>query len=271
MKQLCPCFFHRFRSHGFTLIELLITILIMGILSMIGISMYQTTQRKSRDVQRKTGLTTLTKALEVYMNDKGVYPPSSVDGKILWCGSEDDPTAFACDWGVPWIDVSASGDEKTVYLQTLPKDKAYNQQYFYEAVETGGLIKGYRLYARLENTNDPDYVVYTPNCSTDASVIRPCTYALTSESVTAVSAASAALTLTPTVAVSTSTPSPTSIPTAIPTATATPTPTRPPVSCIALGSQCRPSVGDTCCSGTCVTTFVDALGPYGTCEAGSVD
>jgi len=176
-------------SKGFTLIEVMITIIIIGILSTLGISMFQSTQKKSRDMNRKASLIAVTKALEQYMSDKGQYPPSSPDGKILWCGTSDNPDFVPCSWGGSFIDVASAGDEQTVYLAALPKDQVSGQTYFYEAVPIDGLNKGYLLYARLENEKDPDIPLldgnpshYSTNCSTDTTV-RNCNYVLTSETV----------------------------------------------------------------------------------------
>ncbi|KKT34810.1 MAG: General secretion pathway protein G [Candidatus Gottesmanbacteria bacterium GW2011_GWB1_44_11c] len=190
MKQssCCPSAGRRTfsRPRGFTLVEILITIIIMGILAVLGISMFRSTQKKGRDFNRKAGLSALSKALESYMNDKGVYPPS-LDGKILWCGTAELPES-ACSWGDPFTDVTTPEDERTVYMTSLPKD-SQGLRYYYEAVEIDGLRKGYRLYARLENEEDPDIPTaggnpshYTVDCSSDATV-RYCNYVLTSETI----------------------------------------------------------------------------------------
>jgi len=223
---------------GFTLIEILITIIIIGILSVIGISTYQSAQKKGRDFNRKAGLTAVMKALESYMNDKGVYPPSSPDGKILWCGTAEAPTV--CPWGSSFSDIEATpaeGEEPTTYMASLPKDQVANQTYFYEAVpiSEGGPITGYRLYAKLENTQDPDVSQYSTNCSADADIQKYCNYVLTSETVAAP---------TPYVTV-------TSTPTSSPTSTPTNTPS--PAPCIADGGSC--ATGTCCTVGTCNTYY----------------
>lgn len=170
---------HLSLKKGFTFIEIMITIIIIGILSLMGISMSMTTQKKGRDVKRKADLFTVVKALESYMNDYSTYPPST-DGKILWCGIDQED---ACEWGEPLIkettDVDTEGNPiSTVYMTSLPKDTNSFQSYFYEFVEPNG----YRLYARLENEKDPDWYQYATNCSTDATP-RNCTYVITSEAV----------------------------------------------------------------------------------------
>ena len=175
---------------GFTFIEIMVTVIIMGVLSTMGVSTFQSTQKKARDVKRKTDFQTVTKALESYMNDKGEYPPSKDNGgmetgKILWCGDAVSPTA--CSWGDPLTDIASSGDDKTVYMAALPKESVTNQTFVYEGVEINGKIKGYKLYARLENTKDQDIPSsgqYDPICrSGDTSNAKYCNYAITSDAV----------------------------------------------------------------------------------------
>jgi len=175
------------KRKGFTLMEVMITIIIIGILSTLGISTFQSTQKKSRDLNRKAGLTAVTKALEQYMSDKGQYPASSPDGRILWCGTSDAPDSTACSWGDPLTDVTSAGEEKTVYMPSLPKEMVNGQTYFYEAVETDGKVKGYKLYARLENDKDADIPTsgqYEPTCRPgDTTNTKYCNYVITSDTV----------------------------------------------------------------------------------------
>jgi prepilin-type N-terminal cleavage/methylation domain-containing protein len=252
---------------GFTLVEVLITIIIIGILSTLGLVAFRSAQKKGRDLQRKTGLVVLSKALESFMSDKGVYPDSSNDGKILWCGSDDAPDAVECEWGSSWLDNSLSQEEKTVYMSVLPKDVIVTQKYVYEAVEINGLRKGYRLFARLENTQDMDVSEYATNCSADASIVLPCNYVYSSEAV-----ASLPTPFTPAEPTATTAPVATSTPTSTPEPTSIHTvPTKIPPLCVVDGMQCREGL-DTCCSGSCVLEYVDASGSYGICgSSGTVE
>ena len=130
------------RSYGFTLIELLIVIALLGFLSITGLSMFQGSQKRARDNRRKTDLVQLTKALEMYANDYGY--PASTGGKIIGC-TGTPPTA--CEWGSAWV-------RGVTYMQKLPKDPASSGSYCYEL---DGFGKWYKLYAKLESTDDPDY------------------------------------------------------------------------------------------------------------------
>ncbi len=59
---------------GFTIVELLIVIVVIGVLAAISIVAYNGIQQTARDAQRKSDIANIVKALELYYNDKGVYP-----------------------------------------------------------------------------------------------------------------------------------------------------------------------------------------------------
>jgi type II secretion system protein G len=124
------------RKNGFTLVELLIVIALLGVLSLIGLSMYQGSQNRANNGKRKTDLLQLSKALEMYANDYG-YPAADA-GRIAGCST----TAEACPWGTQWSRIV--GDTSAVYMQRLPKDPG-NGSYCYEKT-----AKGYKLFAILE-------------------------------------------------------------------------------------------------------------------------
>ena len=114
---------------GFTLIELLVVIVILGILATVGLGSFQSSQMKGRDAQRKSDLSQIQKALEMYYNDKGAYPTS-----IPSAGNE-------------WRDTTVTGG--TLYMKTVPGDPK-GGNYCYESDGTY-----YKLYAKLENMQDP--------------------------------------------------------------------------------------------------------------------
>lgn len=126
---------------GFTLVELLIVVVIIGILSVIGLNNFISSQLKARDSQRKSDLATLTKALEMYFNDKNSYPDDT-NGEIS-----------DIDWGDTngFTDTSITGG--AIYLPKMPKDPSQNK-YYYEQIDAST----YRLCALLENTKDKQAV-----------------------------------------------------------------------------------------------------------------
>ncbi len=127
----------RSKSAGFTLIELLVVIVIIGILSGLGLGSFMSSQQKARDARRKGDLDNISKALELYYNDKGVYPVG--DGVIEGCAS-----AAPCQWGDEWQD-----DNGTFYMVQLPSDPSGGYNYHY--VSAGA---DFQIYARLENLKD---------------------------------------------------------------------------------------------------------------------
>ncbi len=125
---------------GFTLIELLIVIVILGILSVIGLGAFTSAQMKSRDSNRKSSLSGIVTALEVYYNDHGSYPIGDALGNIEGCGVGG---TSACSYGSIWQD-----DKGTTYMVQIPEDPGANE-FFYDSDGTS-----YMIYARLENVND---------------------------------------------------------------------------------------------------------------------
>jgi type II secretory pathway pseudopilin PulG len=119
---------------------------ILAILGTIGILTYRTSQIKARDMKRKNDFQSIAKALESYYNDYGQYPLSDVDGNILGCAD----VGGVCLWGEAFGGAEGEDSQVTTYLPTLPKDPVPTWRYRYEYLE--GV--GYRLYARLENTED---------------------------------------------------------------------------------------------------------------------
>lgn len=120
------------KNRGFTLIELLVAMAIIGILATVGLGSFFTSQLKGRDARRKQDLGQIQRAMEMYFNDKGVYPPT---GDIVF--------------GARWQD--ASGE---LYMKEVPRDPKWKSgiTYYYKPETPDGLW--YNLYAILENEND---------------------------------------------------------------------------------------------------------------------
>lgn len=108
--------------------ELLVVIAILGILAAIGLGSFRSSQMKGRDAQRKSDLGQIQKALEMYYNDYAGYPDSIPAG------------------GGSWQDAKG-----TLYMKEVPKDPK-DFDYCYEAAANK---TWYRLYAKLENSQDP--------------------------------------------------------------------------------------------------------------------
>lgn len=119
------------RQAGFTLIELLLVIAVVSILIVtVSVALNPFEQiRKANDSRRKSDLAQLQKALELYYQDNGAYPP---------------PTNGNIDWG-------SSGNAP--YIRTIPTDPKAGQRYIYTNVNNGS---AYALYGGLERgSQDP--------------------------------------------------------------------------------------------------------------------
>lgn len=143
-------------SVGFTLIELMIVIAILGVLIAVGLTSFRTSQMRARDSRRKNDLRQIASALELYYNDKGLYPANDTSWKIKGCGTGDNQV---CEWGMAMTD-----SKGTIYMVKLPGDPSSARSYRY--VKSG---TSYKLYASLEmGLQDIDY------SSTIASNNYPC-------------------------------------------------------------------------------------------------
>jgi general secretion pathway protein G len=152
---------------GFTLIEIMVVIAILGVLVTMISGSFVASQKKSRDLKRKSDLSQIGKSLEFYFNDAGRYPLSS-SGNIVGC--ESLGVESPCTWGSEWKNTTSN----MTYMAVLPKDPTNSQTYYYSSDATGSY---YRLYARLENSEDGSTGVYTTICSGAAVV---CNYGIAS-------------------------------------------------------------------------------------------
>jgi len=128
---------------------------IIGILAVLGIGGFRSAQIKSRDSRRKNDLVAISKALEIYYNDKGQYPDAisqgvdpdfgAIDGAV-WGGSFTDP-----------LEIS------TIYMAEFPIESISSNDYYYWSDNIS-----FQLYARLENLND-NIISYDGPTETDVA------------------------------------------------------------------------------------------------------
>lgn len=126
-------------SRGFTLIELLVVIAIIGILASVVLASLQSTRERSRDALRKTQLSEIAKAIEMYHSDNGHYPRTSG-----WCTQISHPSYQASFWA----DIAP-------YMSAPVFDPLYAgtyQDYFYRNIND----QSYYLYAELEGEDRSD-------------------------------------------------------------------------------------------------------------------
>jgi prepilin-type N-terminal cleavage/methylation domain-containing protein len=161
---------------GFTLVELLIVMGIIGVLATFFIGSYTGVQRRARDANRKSDLAQMSKALELYFNDYRRYPAAAADasGKIMGC-----PYLLAGSTACVWDNTDQFTDNRTVYYKTVPGDPQFNlgALYLYRTNANGTY---YKLYAKLENPDDPDIITVSETGCFSGS----CNFAITSGNTT---------------------------------------------------------------------------------------
>lgn len=168
---------------GFTLIELLVAITILGILSIVVLGGFRSSQMRSRDAKRKSDLKQIANALEMFYSDKGFYPNTN-NGKIMGCPYTKDGS-ITCNWGASdYTSEFKDGDNDVIYFKSLPKDPS---GFVYYYISNG---QSFQLYAHLENNEDQNCI--NTNCSSEGLPSYAncgdsglCNFAITSTNVTA--------------------------------------------------------------------------------------
>jgi type II secretion system protein G len=164
------------KKRGFTLMEVLIVIAILGILATMVMANFKASQQKSRDIRRKSDLSQIGKALEIYNNDFGSYPLADADGNIKGCGAGGIAT---CTWGTSQF---ANTTSTVIYMAKLPNDPITGLHYRYRSDGTGTY---YQLYSYLENPDSPGYHDYSGIlCGADGSGDVNCKFGIASTNTT---------------------------------------------------------------------------------------
>ena len=143
---------HFKNSAGFTLIEIIVVIAILALLATLIVGNYLNSLKKSRDAKRKTDISNIASALELFYTDMNRYPlTSEFYSRSTLCDPEN------CT---------------TIYMQKIPTDPLSRKPYAYVTDEYGSY---YRLYSSLEvnsdNGNGASQDGYEGNCKP-----APCKY-----------------------------------------------------------------------------------------------
>lgn len=117
---------------GFTLGEVLIVVAIIALLFTTVAVNWKRQVERGYDSVRKKHLNDIKRAFEEYYNDKGCYPSREVMDTVEDCGSAN----------------------LQPYLQAVPCDPTKKTPYQYEP--NGDPCTGYRAFAGLSDTSDPD-------------------------------------------------------------------------------------------------------------------
>lgn len=145
---------------GFTLIELLVVISIIGMLTALIVVNFNAARERARDVERKSDMDQIKKALRMYYNDYDGYPANDGSDNILGCGATG---TAVCNWGGQW----SAGSANMVYMKILSNDPlAPDQRYRYQVK---AVDQDFCLWAELENKSDGDIADSKANCSSICS------------------------------------------------------------------------------------------------------
>ena len=156
----------RFKD-GFTLIELLVVIAIIGVLASIVLAALNTARSKARDANRVAEMQQISKALTLYYDDNGSYPPYvGSDLRQSSCFSGGGASDSVGQWSNALNVLVTDG-----YLPSLPNDPVNNGVpgqsnvlcYTYH-INTGGASPYDSCYDAKTNTmyydNQYGYIIY---------------------------------------------------------------------------------------------------------------
>lgn len=145
-----------YHSKGFTLIELLVVVAIIGILSSVVLASLNSARAKARDARRKSDLTQIRTAMEMYYDKYGTYTVAGTGWMGCGCG-----WVGYQDTGAYTKAVTRGLNENGFLGAPLVDDPIQNPGYMIYSCSS----VQYVLYATLENPTASDIAQATASCA----------------------------------------------------------------------------------------------------------
>lgn len=149
-------------SRGFTLIELLVVIAIIGILAALILVSLSGARSKARDAVRKSDLSQVKRALELYNVDNGSYPTTIY-------------SAASC----PGTSTTGICSSTTTYMKRTPLDPITSSQYKYVSTTSGTVVTDFAIAADLEDEAAQETLTLTTATAGAGTGVFDCTVGCT--------------------------------------------------------------------------------------------
>lgn len=142
------------KNPGFTIVEIIVAVVVVAILASVTIISYNGAQQRARDTDRKSDISNLVKALEMYYSDNGQYPTTSTSSSTInssWYNSGDSSWSEFTTLMSKYMDKVPTDPTNTTNLSGLSANGYTYAYYGNRASYCGGRAgQMYLLVYRLE-------------------------------------------------------------------------------------------------------------------------
>ncbi|OGM05195.1 hypothetical protein A2125_01685 [Candidatus Woesebacteria bacterium GWB1_43_5] len=146
--------------------EILIVLVVLSVVFVLSFFNLRTALRRARDFQRKDDVNNIAKAVFLFKEDFGFYPPSASDGRIIACGEAKELPLDAnanvkaitdayvpCRWG--WDGLADISDSSYApYLERIPADP---QNFHGASYRYSSTLSNFQIFASLESSDEDEY------------------------------------------------------------------------------------------------------------------